>query len=180
MRGAGCPAKDLISRRLFSPCYGGPRVRIHLPPAASQVRTSLFPRSRPLFRAFCPADRSDLQILPRDLDRLPRRQRGTPPDARVAESSAGHPELRVARADAPSSTGVGGPKVQPCSRRIFSTSLLPLHPSSCWLKSFPDNVRELLPPRLSLGTRLRRPRAPVSARVCARLGGGAPRSRDRL
>jgi hypothetical protein len=45
--------------------------------------------------------------------------------------------------------GVGGPKVQPCSRRIFSTSLLPLHPSSCWLKSFPDNVRELLPRRLS-------------------------------
>ena len=33
--GAGCPPKDLISRRLSSPYYGGPRVRIHLPPAAS-------------------------------------------------------------------------------------------------------------------------------------------------
>src|SRR5712672_3352978 len=33
--GAGCPPKDLISRRLSSPCYGGPRVRIHLPPPAS-------------------------------------------------------------------------------------------------------------------------------------------------
>src|SRR6266853_5113154 len=33
MLGAGCPPKDLISPRLSSPCYGGPRVRIHLPPA---------------------------------------------------------------------------------------------------------------------------------------------------
>ena len=38
-------------------------------------------RSRPLFRAFCPADQSDLQILPRDLDRLPRRTHEVPPPA---------------------------------------------------------------------------------------------------
>jgi len=44
------------------------------------------------------------------------------------------------------------------SRRISSTSPLPLHPSSCWLRFFPDNVRELLPRRLS----------------------GSPWSRDRL
>src|SRR6478609_166688 len=32
--GAGCRPEDLISRGLSSPCHGGPRVRIHLPPAA--------------------------------------------------------------------------------------------------------------------------------------------------
>jgi hypothetical protein len=31
--------EDLTSRRLSSPCYGGPRVRIHLPPAESPLRT---------------------------------------------------------------------------------------------------------------------------------------------
>src|SRR6202521_3947293 len=37
--GAGCRPEDLISRGLSSPCHGGPRVRIHLPPPASQLRT---------------------------------------------------------------------------------------------------------------------------------------------
>jgi hypothetical protein len=31
--------KDLTPRRFFSPYYGGPRVRIHLPPAGSLLRT---------------------------------------------------------------------------------------------------------------------------------------------
>src|ERR1700730_10196173 len=39
--GVGCPPEGLISRRLSSPCYGGPRVRIRLPPAGSLVRTCL-------------------------------------------------------------------------------------------------------------------------------------------
>jgi hypothetical protein len=33
--GVGCPPGDLISSGLSSPCYGGPRVRISLPPPAS-------------------------------------------------------------------------------------------------------------------------------------------------
>ena len=37
--GAGCPPEDLISRRLSSPCDGGPSVRIHHPPAGSRLRT---------------------------------------------------------------------------------------------------------------------------------------------
>src|ERR1700730_15033133 len=51
--GAGCPPEDLISRRLSSPCYGGPRVRIHLPPAESQSLAGLYLRGSrtPGFRA---------------------------------------------------------------------------------------------------------------------------------
>jgi len=37
--GAGRPTEGLISRRLSSPCYGGPMVRINLPPAESRMRT---------------------------------------------------------------------------------------------------------------------------------------------
>ena len=37
--GAGCRPEDPISRGLSSPCHGGPRVRIHLPPPASHLRT---------------------------------------------------------------------------------------------------------------------------------------------
>jgi hypothetical protein len=43
--GAGCPTEDLISRRLFSPCCGGPRVRIHLPPAESPSLAGLYLRA---------------------------------------------------------------------------------------------------------------------------------------
>src|ERR1700681_3625932 len=97
--GAGCPPEDLISRRLSSPCYGGPDLKVPrwlVRCAPHQAIGSLIPPDI-CFGAGCP---------PEDLI-----------SRRLSSPCYGGPRVRIHLPPAPSQERTGGQAPAPLSRR---------------------------------------------------------------